>query len=181
MAMPAHPAFESMFRKWAKEYEVFTKWRFVNSSLGGGDWPPLAVSTIKARAGPKKGGKSPFTKGSGRNSQRSFLARDTRRGTLVASPRSYRMLDDTGSLKASFTIGSAGNSLTRGAGSITYAIGTSGGLGVIARAHQSGNIETNMPARKLLVMPTAAVLMKMKRAAEQAVRDMILSQPPGGA
>ena len=42
-------AVDTMFSRWAKRYEAFTRDRFNNFSRGSGDWPPLAPSTILRR------------------------------------------------------------------------------------------------------------------------------------
>jgi hypothetical protein len=171
-ANPSAPAFEAMFNQWAKRYEVFIKRRYDRNASGQGDWAPLALSTIKARTAAKKGGKNAFTKKSGRRSERSFLARDTRRGTLVASPRSYQILKDTGTLFGSLTIGNPANAVTRAPGSITYSIGR-GKLGTVASAHQFGNPAKGLPARPILVQPDAQTLRGIKTDAENAVRKII--------
>lgn len=43
------------FRKWGARYRSFTRRRFRNYSRGGGDWPPLAESTLRARRAGKRG------------------------------------------------------------------------------------------------------------------------------
>ncbi len=45
---PSNPV-RRAFRQWAFQYLVFTRRRFNTFSRGGGDWRPLAPSTIKER------------------------------------------------------------------------------------------------------------------------------------
>lgn len=176
--VPAHPAFEAMFTAWTARYAGFIRRRYVQNSAGGGDWAPLALSTIKARARGKKGSKAHSRRGGGggRNTKRSFLARDTRRGTLVASPRSYNILRDTGVLLGSLSIGAKGNKVARGPGSVTYSIGNTGEYGTIARAHQDGNAK--LPQRRILVAPDSATLSAMRSIASRAVNAALRSKAP---
>jgi len=41
---------DDMFKQWASRYLGYTRRRFAENSRGGGDWPPLAPSTVLARA-----------------------------------------------------------------------------------------------------------------------------------
>lgn len=166
--VPAAAPFERMFNQWASSYAKFTRRRYDTNSGGGGDWQPLALSTIKARAKPKRKNKA-FTSERGGNSRRSFLARDTRRGALVASPRSYNILKDEGTLFASLTLNS--ESFKRIPNGATYSIGGSGERRDIARYHQDGT--SRMPPRPILVYPDATTLMSIRREAVSAVRQMI--------
>lgn len=170
MTVPSAAPFEAMFTQWTARYAGFIRRRYVQNAAGGGDWAPLAVSTIKGRARGKGKGNAHTRRGGrgGRNTQRSFLARDTRRGgMLVASPGSYQILRDTNTLLASVDIGATANKLTRAAGRVTYTIAATRELGVIARAHQDGG--KHLPQRKILVPPDAAVLSAMRSIAVRAV------------
>lgn len=171
--VPSSGPFEAMFNKWAKRYEAFTRRRYNQNAAGGGDWAPLALSTIKARTGGK--GKNPYTKARGAQSQRTFLARNTRRGTLVASPRSYQILKDTGVLFGSLTIGGRNNVTNREPGRIIYGIGGSGERQMIALAHQRGVPSKGIPARPILVYPNQQTLRGMQRDATVAIQNMIRS------
>lgn len=168
--VPSHPAFEAMFTQWGTRYSGFSRRRYVQNAAGGGDWAPLALSTIKARTKGKGTGRT--RRGGGRTSARTSLARDTRRGSLVASPRAVQILRDTGALLNTLTIGAPGNALTRSPGAVTFSVGTSGELKTIARAHQDGNPRTRMPARRILVQPDAQTLSGMRSDAVRAVQRM---------
>lgn len=182
--VPAHPAFEAMFSQWTARYSGFSKKRYNRNALGAGDWEPLALSTIRARKESKTATKNQVKLDRAlarRGIVASFQARDTRRGTLVASPKKVSILKDTEVLFGSLTIGAAGNAVTRAIGSVTYSIGGTGQRSVIARAHQDGNTKNRMPARRILVQPDEQTLRGLRNDAIRAVRAMSSGQSGGGA
>lgn len=174
--VPSHPAIEDMFTQWAARYSAAMIRRFNTFSRGGGDWRPLAQSTLAKR---RSGGQANFRKDRGARSQRSFAAFDTRRGMLVQADKAYSILKDTGALFGALTIGARGNLTQRGRGTITFGIegGLSGKgttIGQIARYHQSGG--GRLPKREILVQPSPSTVRAMatdsRRAAERIVKEM---------
>jgi hypothetical protein len=172
--VPSHPAIEDMFTQWADRYSAFVRRRFNQYSRGGGDWAPLALSTVQRRRRGKRG--SVFTNDRGQWSRRLFVARDTRRGMLVASPAAYAILRDTGSLFGALTIGARGNLTRRGPGTVTFGIegGATGKgvtLGQIARWHDKG--AEKLPQRRILVQPSAGVVRNMASDSALAARKIV--------
>ena len=171
--VPAHPAVEDMFTQWATRYSAFVRRRFNDFGRGGGDWAPLALSTVRAR---KKGKRNTSSKAGGARSQRSFVARDTKRGLLVASPGAYQILRNTGSLFGALTIGARGNLTQRGPGTITFGIeggstGTGPTLGQIAKWHDQG--AGRLPQRRILVPPNQQTVRGMANDAKTAATKII--------
>jgi len=102
------PEFDTMRTQWTARYAGFVKKRFDANSKGGGDWPPLALSTVKARRGPdakraasrKRNGIDPGL----------TVVRDTARGTKRTTvARQVAILRDTGVLFRALQVGSVGN------------------------------------------------------------------------
>lgn len=171
--VPSHPAIEDMFTQWASRYSAFVKRRFNEFGRGGGDWAPLALSTVRGR---RRGKQNTFSKASGSRSQRSFVARDTKRGLLVASPGAYQILRDTGSLLGALTIGARGNLTRRGPGTITFGIegGSTGNgptLGQIAKWHDQG--AGRLPQRRILVPPNQQTARGMANDAKTAAAKIV--------
>lgn len=118
-------------------YEAFTRRRFNVFSRGGGDWAPLAKSTIEARRGGGKskggvdfGGGRSLRGGKASKGARSSLARDTRKGgALVSAGGTVSILRDRGFLFNALTIGSTGNKVTDLRNGIAY--------GFSDRSHES--------------------------------------------
>ena len=50
LGRPGVPAVDAMYTQWGSRYSAFIRRRFDQFSRGGGDWPPLAASTIYARS-----------------------------------------------------------------------------------------------------------------------------------
>lgn len=139
-----------MFNQWGKRVEAFTRKRFEVFSRGGGDWPPLALSTIQQRRGGKtkkgefkvtttgevmkvrrkvkrgKFGEKIVTKElvkAGKNDLFSSVARDTKRGgMLVAAGKNVNILRDTGILFKALTIGAPGSTFEVIPGGIRYGV-----------------------------------------------------------
>lgn len=108
----------AMYTRWGRRVQLFNEERFDRFSVGGGDWAPLALTTIRARKGPGKSARGSVGKfnqrfgGSGSESRgsRSSLARDTARGGgLVPAGRTVSILKDTGVLRKALVIGAAGS------------------------------------------------------------------------
>lgn len=137
-ASPPGPI-RDMYMQWGRRAQGFNEERFDRSSIGGGDWAPLALSTIRAR---RKGqthnlGKRPETakllnrayagRGNGFGGfgigARASLARDTKRGgALVSAGRTVSILKDTGILRAALKIGAAGSTFEMIPSGMTYGV-----------------------------------------------------------
>lgn len=132
--VPPHPAFVDMGNQWLRRVESFTRRRFDRFSKGGGNWPPLALSTVNGRAGAssafkgktiaKRNGLDHVVTGSGkRRLIAQPIARDTTRGGgIVKTTRRAAILVNTGTLKAALTIGSQGNVAQQIPGGVRYGI-----------------------------------------------------------
>jgi hypothetical protein len=126
-------AFDAFGKKVLAMYAFFAMRRFDIFSRGGGDWKPLAQSTIKGR------------KHKGKNNAR--------------SPAS--ILRDTGTLFRSLSIGHPANIMRKRGDTFEYGIGgpmehpgSKSTVGRIAAYHQAGGAVPNRPPqRKILVAP----------------------------
>ena len=111
-----------MYTKWASRTQAFNEERFDRFSVGGGDWAPLALSTIRRRQEAEKRGKAgSLTRfnqqyGGQRHREheskgaRSSLARDTKRGgALVSANRTVSILKDSGIMRGALKIGAPGS------------------------------------------------------------------------
>jgi hypothetical protein len=185
----------AMFNQWASVYSVFTIRRYNRNARGGGDWAPLALSTINARrdaapsavAGIRKREKQ-IRSGRGGSLGPQFLARDTKRGSLnlVRVARKASILIDTGILRNAVQAGAAGNKITNIPGGIRYgfsAMGHAGKgkgrpmtVGRLATIHHFGS--RRIPARPILVRPDAATLRRFEAAARTMISRLTAS---GGA
>lgn len=121
-------------------YSGFILRRFKTYSAGGGDWAPLAPSTVAARSRKKT-----------RRGAASMLKVDVKKtGGAVA------MLRDTGTLMRALALGGTGNRLEFDAKVAWFGVGSlphgDSDLGVIAHAHQHG-VPGRIPARPFLVDP----------------------------
>lgn len=145
-AVLANPALgERIAKAWATIYRGFVRQRFAMQSRGGGEWPPLAQSTIKRRRGSGQG---------------AAILRDT--GALFASLQPN--LEGAGLLKSS-PLKPLGFRATL-ASSRTYKSGAT--LQEVAEYHHHG--EGRLPERTILVMPPQATIGQM---ASQAKRIMV--------
>lgn len=136
------PVRVTIFKQWAFIYRVFARRRFNVFSKGGGDWPPLARSTIAQRRVGKR------TKKVGR---RTSILRDT--GTLYAALEP-RMSRPPGALEKIFREGvevGFGGPARHPKGRATIAD--------IARFHDAG--EGNLPEREIIADPNRKTMRKM--------------------
>ena len=178
-----HPAVEAMFHQWVARYQAAMRERYVAASRGDGTWPPLAASTLHARAmrlsrttrnraggrmvvrgGPN--GIKVWTQG-GRWTKTAY--KQYFQGALNAA-----ILRDTGVLFNALDIGAAGNEVRREGPSVVYGIGGPanhpGGhytIGQIAAAHQAGG--GRLPKREILVTPSDDVVNAMLGDARRAI------------
>lgn len=133
-------------KQWAIRYKAWVQQRFDRFSKGGGDWEPLAESTIKQRRGTT-----------------ASILRDT--GTL------YAALDPVftgrpGSFQQKVPLGIAvgfGGGAGHPSGNATIA--------EIAGYHQRGNMR--LPARQILVQPPTSVVNKMGQDLIRAIEDVV--------
>lgn len=139
-AMPPHPAFVDMKTQWLRKVSAYTSRRFANFSKGGGDWPALALSTVRSRTKVEGSTESLVDKRwnivsqGGRDYRQSSdgrlqliaqaRARNTRRGGgVVVTNRRAAILNDTGTLWRSLSIDAPGNIADQIAGGVRYGIG----------------------------------------------------------
>lgn len=119
--------FANMLTQWGSRISAFERRRFDRFSKGGGDWKPLALSTVRHRAAAGNPSKTnPFALLGGKKDgtgARSSLARDTKRkGRLVSAGRTVSVLRDTGTLMGGLDIGKPGNVYRRVRGGVEFGI-----------------------------------------------------------
>ncbi len=192
------PPVQDMFNVWGRRIEAFTKKRFEVFSRGGGDWPPLALSTVRKRRGPRMdsetgrgyGGRGRGFGGFGEGG-RTSLARDTKRGgQFVSAGRTVTILRDTGVLFKALTIGQPGSTFELIPSGVRYGVGgnqrhaglvarvagkaasvKSPSIGDIASFHQFGS--GRLPKREIIVVPDQSVLDNMAKDAERAAARLM--------
>lgn len=160
----ANPHVSRALRQWAARYRSFTRERFDRYSKGGGDWEPLAASTLRARRKGKQG----------TNKLGGTVARRNKAGKLVDKAGKFvtavnaAILRDTGVLFAALrpTFGQPGQveevtefGVRVGFGGTAQHPGGGATIAEIAAFHQFGT--GRMPARPILVDPDAATLAGM--------------------
>lgn len=187
--VPPPPRFAQMFAQWAKRYETFVRRRFVIQSRGGGEWAPLAKSTVERRRGPLQSKRlAQIASGKRRikSGEATFLARDTERGgRLVPAAKSYAILRDTGILFNALAIRAYGNKMRPIPYGVVYGFaqtphGANGPtIAGLAAIHHRGNARRKLPARKILVQPDAATQIGMTNDAARAIRDILGGQFAG--
>lgn len=155
---------------WVSIYAAFVRKRFAIFSRGGGDWPALALSTIKARR-----------KGKGK-AKSSSLARDTSKAgapLVSAGGGSYAILRDTGLLFAQLapqfmpvtSFQRTGNSFVATVtmnGMTKYPDGKVTVTDVIG-FHNVG--AGRLPKRKILEVPDASTKKTMGKVMARAIAD----------
>ena len=133
-----------VFRQWGARYLTFARQRFVRYSRGGGDWKPLAPSTLKQRRGAKR--------------RRTRSRRAHTKTTTRGSARRVAILRDTSTLLNALTIGAPGNLYKLIRKGIRVGFGgpsrhPKGKMTIrdIAVAHDEG--QGRLPKRQILVEP----------------------------
>ena len=188
---------ENPFEKWrtqaAKVYGEFSAKRFNRFSRGGGDWPALAFSTIRARAAAdrERKGKGGGSAG-GFGSRESFgrVKKGARKGPLGASAllaatgRTVSILHDQGMLMSAVRYGRPGNRVTRLPNGIQYGFDETphpGGvtIGQLAAFHHFGR--GHNPVRRILVQPDSVTSDLIRKQLELAVGRAIAISRSGGA
>ncbi len=157
MAPGSHPAIDAMCNQWGKRYEGFARRRFTRLSRGGGEWPPLAPSTIKRRR-------------AGKGKKRSDLT------------RAVAILRDKGVLFSAMQIGTIGNQFHRipmgvryGFSRIPHSAGNRSSLQKIAGYHQTG--AGNLPRRTIVVAPDQTTLTGMSNDAGRMMLRVMKATP----
>jgi len=178
LAVRAQGPFRTMLKLWGQSYRSFAQLRFDKFSRGGGDWAPLAQSTIRSRR-----------KGTEPEQNRSSLAR-TVSGGLTSSGGSFTILRDTNVLfrvlDPKFTrkpgqveedipfgirVGYGGSSKHRSTRKRDvkgrFASGSGKAISDIAAFHQEGG--GHLPQRRIIVDPNQVTVNEMARFARQAI------------
>lgn len=186
----ASPVRRAMFNQWAARYSTFTRRRFERLSRGGGEWPPLAPSTIaKRRTGGKfrKYGqtradavrdiKERLRTGKGRTG-RATLLKDLKHLTSGAG---VAILRDTGILFNAITIGQYGNLTREIPDGVRYGFSqTPHGVNKLTIARIAGYHQTggkNLPRRTIIVKPDVQTVNGMML----DVRNAVLAAAKAGA
>ena len=153
---------DAMLRQWAERYRNFTRRRFNRYARGGGDWAPLAPSTLRGRRGPK------------RRKTRSRRART--RTTTRGSARRTAILIDTGTLRKALTLGQPGSLEERLRKGIRVGFGGparhpegKASIADIATFHDEGSPRRKLPKRQILAEPDTRTINGMKKDAVRAV------------
>lgn len=163
---PGLPPVDTMFTQWADFYSNWSRRRYLTlaRSGGGGEWPPLAMSTVLARR-PFGKGLSKRNMSAKRRSMREIVRIVMRNGGTSQDVGASILLD-TGQLLTALDIGATGNFVRRSGPSMEFGIGGSeqhqapkskkgvrhlATIGQIAAYHQNGG--GHLPQRKILVRP----------------------------
>lgn len=145
------PVFPRMLESWAVIYRSAMQRRFSVYSRGGGNWAPLAKSTLARRRKPKR-----RAKGKRKSGRAASILFDT--GGLFAS------------LSPSLSIGgrqeSSGHQIAIGFAPISRQ-GSRANLAEIAGFHQFGAPARSLPRREILVLPDDKTKAQMARVAER--------------
>lgn len=157
----ADGAIRRAMKQWAARYRSFAQQRFDANSKGGGDWPPLAASTIRKRRHGKGKGKA-FAK----------AVRSVHGGPSVISG-SPSILRDTGLLFAALG-GGPGSLEEHVPGGVRVGFGGSARHGSspatiadIAEIHDTGG--GHVPQREILVEPDDQTIALMVDDLERAI------------
>lgn len=189
--------FHDMKTRWAALYSGFAKRRFDVFSRGGGDWAPLALTTLRRKLlkGVKKGrgaSRKGALRGQGEGKgQTSSLARDTQRGGALVgfSGRTTSILIDRGLLRNALGIGYLGNLFETIPGGIVFGFSDAphppsgkkskaATIGQIAAWHNFG-VPPNLPKRAILARPDTQTTRGLQAALTTAIARA--GQAAGGA
>jgi hypothetical protein len=162
MASPGtNAAIEGMYKSWAARYSADMARRYNRLARGGGEWPPLAPSTIRARR-----------KGSGAGKPSILIDGGQLRQTInIGAPG-----NNVRRVRNALVFGIGGSVRKRGRVGITFSGGRarrasmSAGvsLGQIAVYHHTG--AGNNPVRRILARPSEQALRGMKSDALRAIK-----------
>lgn len=147
-------------KQWAVRYRAFVQERFDAFSKGGGDWPPLAASTIRRR---RKGKKIRMTTMSGQSDRfqvrTASILRDT--GTLFQALEPV-FKHKPGALELRIPFG-----VRVGYGGPARHPGGKATIADIARFHQEG--KGKLPKRRIIVDPPPHLVQLMAGDMERAL------------
>lgn len=178
------------YRQWASRYSTFTRRRFNTYSRGGGNWRPLAESTILARRSSNRAYRTrreeldaSFAK-YGRikgNSQQANKRRSKlfQRIKYLQSGQGVAILKDTGVLFNAITIGQQGNYTLDLRNGVRYgfAMGvphgvTGASIGGIAGYHNAGSLNGRPPRRVILALPDQQTTTGMMMDLQRGIREI---------
>lgn len=149
-AVESMPLWHRISKIWAARYRGFIQERFDTYSKGGGDWAPLAPSTIKARR-----------KGRGKGSP--AILKNT--GILFAAINPT-FSGQPGALQEDIPFG-----VRVGYGGEARYPGASPAIADIAAFHQAGG--RHLPKREIIVDPPITVTEAMAQDAERIIKNAI--------
>jgi hypothetical protein len=168
-------------RKWAARYMGFIRRRFVTYSRGGGNWKPLAPTTVQRRATKTQAQRRKLDKRV-QKIMRTTRVDDKGAGTFEAIRRNLisstpiAILIDVGRMRDALALGGPGNVVQDIDAGVRCGIGdapsAAAGLtvGQLARIHHAGS--GRIPARPIIVPPDEATLSGMRRDVDQAMIEM---------
>jgi len=158
------PQMIKAYKAWAVVYRAAMQERFNTFSRGGGDWAPLAQSTIDARRhggkGNHKRGKRALKKAIEGGGGQVTILRDTGLLFMALSPA----FGQPGQLESIVE-----NGIEVGFGGTSGYPDGKATISDIAGFHQKGN--KNLPKREILVEPPVGAIDTMKAIAVKAVED----------
>lgn len=146
-------------KQWAVRYRAYIQERFYNYSLGGGDWPPLKISTIRARRGRK------VKRGRSKIGLSAAILRDT--GTLF-NALSPEFVNKPGAIQEDIPFGVRVG--YGGPGTYTKKHKGNATIADIANFHQIG--AGHLPIREIIVPPSEHVIELMQQDMERALTKM---------
>lgn len=158
-------------------YAGFVRKRFDRNSKGGGDWKPLAESTILARRSGKGTRGTEYTRLS-RKLRREVKARKDVTGTLgklkkLTSPVGVSILRNTGTLFNALEIGNAGNRVERIPSGVVYGFQSADhpdeGAATISQIATWHNTGDGVPKRTILVVPDEQTIQGIQSDAQAAM------------
>jgi len=176
-------AFDDMRKQWLSKYITYVKRRFIaNSSGAGGDWAPLALSTVKARRRGKGKDARRANRGNARTVVRNTRSTGVNAGGLETIAGKVSTLRDTNMMFRALDIGGAGNVTAKlpfgvayGFSNVTHSPRAKGKPITLARLvsiHDAGN--SRLPRRRILWEPNERL---MKSMIVDLTRAMLASLP----
>lgn len=173
----------AMFRQWGVRYLAFTRRRFVAYSRGGGDWKPLAPSTILARrakgGGTRSAQRAKLRRQRKRSRDAGRIAAITARIQAVESGAGVSILRDTGTLLAALSPGAPGNLFRFVSRGVVVGFENSrhpsgkATIAQIAAWHNLGGRGGRLPRRTILAPPDAATQRGMLEDAGKAYKQIM--------
>lgn len=174
------PPVAAWFKQTVGMYSAETRVAFNTNSRGGGAWPPLKPSTIRARAdAARNNGKS--VGGKAAPGIKAEVTKKKRKKKVTVG-RVYAILKDTGQLFNALEVGAPGNSVEDIDGGVRYGFATTpharrsakGGVVTVAQLvywHHTG--AGHNPVRRILNDPSDDLKKRMKAAGVQMVQKLV--------